>query len=287
MNKTKFDFILNSLKNLDYKKLNNKKFKDISLANLFFLGIFNKNKNFNRSVELYKKFFNIKNEILNISNGENLYLHALCSDGTIINNEEEIVLNKKKKTINNIFLLKKKHIPNNQKIEYKSNYNYLSKNSISPKPNLEAIKKIKEADIIIYGPGTQFSSLFPSYLTKNITETLSKSKAKKILILNIYKDNDIINENRNSLIAKVNYFLSFKTKEITKIKKMYNYIFLNKYDEDDINKESKNYLENTDFKTHAKCIYLDWEKNEGTHLPNLLIKNILRISKRNFIPLIF
>ena len=59
-----------------------------------------------------------------------------------------------------------------------------------------------DSDIIIYGPGTQYSSLFPSYLTKDIREKIIKSKAKKFLITNIFLDNDIFKEKVEGIIKK-------------------------------------------------------------------------------------
>ena len=99
-----------------------------------------------------------------------------------------------------------------------------------------------EADIIIYGPGTQYSSLFPSYLTQNLRQTIENSKAKKFLITNIFLDNDIINENVEDIINKFNFF--FQKNHKNKLRKpLVNYYLINKYDDDDINLLKKdNYL---------------------------------------------
>ena len=70
------------------------------------------------------------------------------------------------------------------------------------------LARLLDSDIIIYGPGTQYSSLFPSYLTKNIRETIIKSKAKKFLVTNIFLDNDILKENVESIIKKFNFFFN-------------------------------------------------------------------------------
>ena len=72
---------------------------------------------------------------------------------------------------------------------------------------MEVKNKLSKADIIIFGPGTQYSSLFPSYLTRDLKETIEKSNAKKFLITNIYLDKDIINENVEDIINKFNFFL--------------------------------------------------------------------------------
>lgn len=48
----------------------------------------------------------------------------------------------------------------------------------------EAKKVILEADVVIIGPGDLYSTLVPSLLVKGISETIKKSKAKKIYVCN-------------------------------------------------------------------------------------------------------
>ena len=114
-----------------------------------------------------------------------------------------------------------------------------------PAINPEARDKLIGADIIIYGPGTQYSSLFPSYLTNDLCKTIGKSKAKKFLITNIFLDNDIINENVESIISKFFYFFNKNKNKSHKYldKKLVDYYLINKFDEDDQNLLKKdNYL---------------------------------------------
>lgn len=54
-----------------------------------------------------------------------------------------------------------------------------------PKANKEAIKAIKDADIIITGPGDLYTSIIPNFLVKGIKEAVKKSRAKKIYVCNI------------------------------------------------------------------------------------------------------
>ena len=53
-----------------------------------------------------------------------------------------------------------------------------------PKANKEAIKAIKEADVIIAGPGDLYTSIIPNFLVKGIKEAIKKSRAKKVYICN-------------------------------------------------------------------------------------------------------
>lgn len=49
----------------------------------------------------------------------------------------------------------------------------------------EIIIAIQEADLIIMGPGSLYTSVIPNLLIKDISEAISKSKAKKIYVCNV------------------------------------------------------------------------------------------------------
>ncbi len=49
----------------------------------------------------------------------------------------------------------------------------------------EAINAIKEADLIILGPGSLYTSVIPNLLVNGIVDAISQSKAKKIYVCNI------------------------------------------------------------------------------------------------------
>jgi uncharacterized cofD-like protein len=52
-------------------------------------------------------------------------------------------------------------------------------------PNPKALQAIKEADLIIVGPGHLYGSLIPNFLVKGIGQAFVKSKAKKIYVANL------------------------------------------------------------------------------------------------------
>lgn len=53
------------------------------------------------------------------------------------------------------------------------------------KPLEDSILAIQDADIIILGPGSLYTSIIPNLLIKDITDAVEKSKAKKIYVCNI------------------------------------------------------------------------------------------------------
>jgi uncharacterized cofD-like protein len=52
--------------------------------------------------------------------------------------------------------------------------------------NKKAIETVKNADLIIVGPGTTYGSTLPNFLPKGMIEAYNKSKDKKIFLVNIF-----------------------------------------------------------------------------------------------------
>lgn len=269
-----------------YIKKKKLKIADISLGNILISSLFLKNnKNFNKSLEEIHFFLDLKNNVYNITAGENLYLLAILENGEIVLDEEKLVNIKHKCRVEDIFLLKKKlekkklNLLNKKNKKFK--INYLNKINQYPNLNPKVEHRLSNSDIIIYGPGTQYSSLFPSYLTKNIREIIVKSKARKFLITNIFLDNDIYKENVESIIKKFNFFFNKNKKRKINNNKLVNYFLINKFDKDDRNLLKKdNYLI---FNKKQNFTLLDWEKGEGLHYPNWLAKKIFSLSNKNLI----
>jgi uncharacterized cofD-like protein len=51
--------------------------------------------------------------------------------------------------------------------------------------NLEAVKVIQKADLIVIGPGNLYCSIIPNFLVQGIPQAIKKSKAKKVFICNL------------------------------------------------------------------------------------------------------
>lgn len=51
--------------------------------------------------------------------------------------------------------------------------------------NPKAVSAIKNADVLVVGPGNLYSSILPNFLVKEIREAAKKSKAKKIYVSNL------------------------------------------------------------------------------------------------------
>lgn len=63
--------------------------------------------------------------------------------------------------------------------------NVFLKNPETIYPNPDAIKAILDSDFIVIGPGSLYTSIIPNFLVPEITNALTKTKAKKIYVCNI------------------------------------------------------------------------------------------------------
>jgi 2-phospho-L-lactate transferase/gluconeogenesis factor (CofD/UPF0052 family) len=204
-----FDYLLTSTKFLSSKNID---LLDFSLGNLIFVGIFLiKKKNFNLALKKFTSLINTNVEIINISNNKNRWLVAINNKNKIISNESNLVQKKQYAAIKEIFLIEKEFVHHSidgfskeRKIEY------LRKINSIPKINHNAKNCILKSNFIIYGPGTQHSSLFPSYIIAN--KYIKKSKAKKVMIMNLDHDNDIMNLNSTQILTRALKYLNFKKK---------------------------------------------------------------------------
>ena len=172
-------------------------------GNLFLSGLADIFKNTGKAIEMAKDFMEVKGEILpaTIDNG---HLCAILENGSTIFGEDEIDV-------------PKKHDPNLRIKELFSN--------IKVKAFPPVIKRIKEADLIVIGPGDLYSSLIACFLPEGIKEAMQKTKAKKVLICNLmtklgetnkFTVSDFVNETEKYLGAKLDFVIYNTKKPLSK-----------------------------------------------------------------------
>lgn len=202
----KQEIILRSIKiiaNFISKNEKSFNFEDCSFGNLVFGGFFLlNNNNFNACIGQYANLINSEVKICNVSVGVNRKLVALKENGYFVRSESGIVNNQNRKKIRQIFLVEEFFLNTLKNIQKK----HLIANQSIPSISLEAKKAIVNSDILIYGPGTQHSSLYPSYMICH--KAIKVSKAKKYFILNLDYDNDIYNFKTKDIVKKALFYLN-------------------------------------------------------------------------------
>lgn len=193
---------------LETEKNNYFDFNDCALGNILFAGCFlAEDRDFNRAIAAFSEFFEIHGRILNVTLGENLFLMARTEAGSIIRGEAELVSVESASRISELFLVEegtyRRRIEPDDNLSVEELEGFIQSGRRVPLINPEAQSALQSADLIIYGPGTQHSSLLPSYLTRGVAETIAANKnADKVFISNIRRDVDIQQEDANELAQK-------------------------------------------------------------------------------------
>jgi 2-phospho-L-lactate transferase/gluconeogenesis factor (CofD/UPF0052 family) len=169
---------------------------DCALGNLVFAGAYLRLDDFNAAVRSCARTFGSPARLVNVTNGENVYLVALKQDGRILPDEADIVAPQDATAITDLFLLSEPLTPrfraelDARPAEQKRQI--LTRLSGRVSLGAEARDAIQRADLIVYGPGTPHSSLLPSYLTPGVADAITASPALgKVFVVNIRADHDV------------------------------------------------------------------------------------------------
>jgi uncharacterized cofD-like protein len=130
-----------------------------SLGNLILAAMTSITGNFVHAIQEMSKVLNVRGKVLPAAN-QSVILHAEMEDGTTVSGESKIPYSGKK--IKRVFL---------------------SPQNIRPLP--EAIQAIRQADLIILGPGSLYTSVLPNLLVPRLGDEVCRSQAKKIYICNL------------------------------------------------------------------------------------------------------
>lgn len=96
---------------------------------------------------------------------QSLTLHAVFKDGTTASGETTIT--KMRKTIDHVYVTE------------------TDNSTKEPKTSPHVIEAIEEADMIVFGPGSLFTSILPNLMIKDIGDAVIRSKAERVYICNI------------------------------------------------------------------------------------------------------
>jgi uncharacterized cofD-like protein len=133
--------------------------KGHNFGNLFITVMTRLTGDFDKAIKETSKVLALRGQVIP-STLDNVVLLAEHKDGTVTEGENRIPL--ARLPINKIYLR-----PSN------------------PSATPEAIKAIAEAQVIILGPGSLYTSIIPNLLIKDITEALARSGAIKVYVCNI------------------------------------------------------------------------------------------------------
>lgn len=261
-------------------------FTDCAIGNLLFAGCYlQQGEDFNRAVEAFCRFYEVPPEmLLNITDGENLYLVAAKEDGTILRSEAEIVSAQSTTRIAELFLLDadlyRRHVQDGAPEPAEGWAAFFRQAHRVPRINPRAREALLAADVIIYGPGTQHSSLFPSYMTSGVAEAIMANRdADKIFIGNIHRDYDIQQDDANELARKFMHAMSRKGQIAVNWSDVVSHFFL-QHPGDEAGSEHARYVpfDRSTFPFPLETVRLkDWELETGGHGGGFVLDEVRQI----------
>lgn len=137
--------------------------KNQSFGNLFLAAMDGVSENFEDAVQKMSSVLAVTGKVLPVTL-EDMKLVAKLENGSIVEGESQIP---------------------DEVIKQKSKIKKLMIEPKDAKPLEDALKALREADAIVMGPGSLYTSIIPNLLVKDIVENIKKSDAIKIYICNI------------------------------------------------------------------------------------------------------
>ncbi|MCX5698574.1 MAG: YvcK family protein [Candidatus Omnitrophica bacterium] len=134
-------------------------FSGHSFGNLFLTVMTRLTGDFEKAIKETSKVLALRGQVIPSTLG-NVTLVAYYSDGSMVIGEEQIPL--ARKPINRVSLTPEE-----------------------PLATPDALKAIKEAQIIVLGPGSLYTSIIPNLLIKEITQEIAESEAIKVYVCNV------------------------------------------------------------------------------------------------------
>ena len=174
-------------------------YSDCAIGNIVFSSLFIQHNDFQETVDKYAILLGVPSNfrIINVDKGVSRRLVALLTDGTYLQDESSIVNLDHKTKISDFFF-----IPYGERLslpkDYRNNLVKLSALNVIPEVSDLAKSEIRSSDIVIFGSGTQYSSLLPTY--KILGENNVTISAKSYMIGNVGLDHDILNLTHQDII---------------------------------------------------------------------------------------
>lgn len=156
---------------------------------------------------------------------------------------------------------------------------FLQPERCAPAP--EVIRSIKEADLIVIGPGSLYTGIIPSLLIREVSDEVKKSKAVKIFVSNImsergqtdnYKVSDLINAIHEHVGKGVMQYCLANESDI-----MPEYVRRYNQEGADVLEVDKNEIKNTGVELIIEDYAQTDDKGYIRHAPNKLAKSIMKI----------
>jgi len=170
-------------------------FADCALGNCILLGAYLEHeRSWTRALRALEEVLQVRGRV-EIASEENRHLFAICADGRVLASEAAVITDADGDILE-LFLAREPVAPlaldkwalddGVEAARERIRREIHARAAASP----GALEALREADVIIYGPGTFHSSLLPTLMIDGISEAIRASRATKIMVVNIVEEAD-------------------------------------------------------------------------------------------------
>ena len=165
-------------------------FADCSLMNCLYAGAhLALGRDFEATTAKFDSLFRLTGAVLPNSI-ENRHLAAIRTNGDVLYSEAEIVELRSNVLIERIYLLERPIAAGAlDHLSHQDRQHFLDRHHVPVRVSEGVRRALAQADIIVYAAGTQHSSLYPTYLSTGLGDTISSNRlAAKVFVTNIGAD---------------------------------------------------------------------------------------------------
>jgi len=205
-------------------------FTDCSIMNCLYAGAFlASNRNIEQATRVIDQLFQLSGTVLPTSI-EDKKLVAQRENGEILYTEAEIVELRSNVRVERIYLLDKSLEKSNFEILDKNEQrSYLERHHCYVGVSAGVRLALQQADIIIYSAGTQHSSLYPTYLSVGLAQSISDNhSALKVFITNIGADYETPSYKASDYILGAHRYLNLSDERNYSMEELFDAILINK-----------------------------------------------------------
>jgi 2-phospho-L-lactate transferase/gluconeogenesis factor (CofD/UPF0052 family) len=242
-------------------------------------------------IDAFSQFCESRGRVLNVTEGENLFLVALKEDGTLLESEAQVVGPQNRARIKGLYLIpepmSRSEAEALRSLPMQEREKELERRQVIVNASQDAREALSNADVIIYAPGTQNSSLLPSYLSVGVGEAIAENAAaKKIFVSNIREDHEIPEATANALVQSCVRYLNRRGELSYASQRYITDIFAHR-DIRNVERQTErdtgcvyfNFDEWTD--SDIRIVESDWEQTlePGIHIGDRIATEVMRVAR--------
>jgi GT2 family glycosyltransferase/2-phospho-L-lactate transferase/gluconeogenesis factor (CofD/UPF0052 family) len=203
---------LSELENSEKRQETKFSFSDCALGNCILMGaFFEEGKSWSKAIKSLEELLITRGKIELVSETSR-HLFALCKDGRILPTEASVITDSDGDIVD--FFLSENPVDKAamEKIVldlgFAKGLEEIRSRFHSPvKATESAVKAIKNADVLIYGSGTFYSSILPTLQIEDVKKAVSENQSTKVMILNIVEEADTRGLSGMDLVGKIAEFV--------------------------------------------------------------------------------